>query len=93
MGILIDCRIFFATNPSSLPQAALLLQNADTVHRLTLSSTNAAIAIAAATGFCGDTDAGPEEPTGMRVSAALGRDGVMRYFEHTPEGLCDCEIK
>jgi hypothetical protein len=36
---------------------------------------------------------GSDEPTGMRVSISIGQDGVLRYFEQTPEGLCDSEIK
>ena len=76
------------------------MQHADSVFRLTISAPNAAIANAAAAGFCGDAEAGRrgdevgvDEPTGLRVSAAIGRDGVLRYFEHTPEGLSDGEIK
>jgi hypothetical protein len=52
-------------------------------HSLTITLNGAAIAVAAITGFCGDMKAGmiePDEPTGMRMSAAIGRDGVMRYF-------------
>ncbi len=81
---------------SYLLQESLLLQHSDTAVRLTISSANVAIAMAAAAGFSGDLGAGMVEqykPAGMLVSASIGQDGVMRYFEHTPEGLCDSKIK